>query len=266
MFVNPKLKENLIKNNINIAYLINIYLANKNLFLTTLDNDIILNNEIIYKSSVNVNDIIFETLDKIDSTIQIIINKDKLLTDNQIDNIVNILNCRIDISIFDISAPDNCTIIYRGYICNYQDNGNNDISLSIISLMKKLINPIGNFYSQTCRASLGDHECKFNLNNVKFTGTAREILSTDCFIGDHQKQIADYFKFGMIKFTTGLNKDQIYSIKYENNGTIYCFSSFKSEVQNNDSYEIYAGCNKSFNTCKNKFNNVINFQGEPFIK
>jgi len=32
-----------------------------------------------------------------------------------------------------------------------------------------------------------------------------------------------------------------------------------------DSFEIQAGCDKTFETCINRFNNAINFRGEPHM-
>jgi uncharacterized phage protein (TIGR02218 family) len=36
-------------------------------------------------------------------------------------------------------------------------------------------------------------------------------------------------------------------------------------IQAGDKYSITAGCDKQFNTCVEKFNNAINFRGEPHI-
>jgi uncharacterized phage protein (TIGR02218 family) len=32
-----------------------------------------------------------------------------------------------------------------------------------------------------------------------------------------------------------------------------------------DTYTITAGCDKQFGTCKARYNNVVNFRGEPYI-
>ncbi|MDE5056044.1 phage BR0599 family protein [Wolbachia endosymbiont of Drosophila bicornuta] len=37
----------------------------------------------------------------------------------------------------------------------------------------------------------------------------------------------------------------------------YCKKSYK--------YSILAGCDKTFPTCRSKFNNTVNFRGEPYI-
>ncbi|WP_353285542.1 phage BR0599 family protein [Wolbachia endosymbiont (group B) of Agrotis puta] len=37
------------------------------------------------------------------------------------------------------------------------------------------------------------------------------------------------------------------------------------KISTGDKYSILAGCDKAFLTCKNKFNNTVNFRGEPYI-
>jgi len=32
-----------------------------------------------------------------------------------------------------------------------------------------------------------------------------------------------------------------------------------------DTYSIAAGCDKSFTTCRDRFDNVLNFRGEPYV-
>ena len=53
-------------------------------------------------------------------------------------------------------------------------------------------------------------------------------------------------------------------IKDEIDGSVYLLQNTKM-LSVGDYYEIYAGCDKTLATCKEKFNNVINFRGEPYI-
>ncbi|MBM3617735.1 MAG: beta tubulin, partial [Alphaproteobacteria bacterium] len=32
-----------------------------------------------------------------------------------------------------------------------------------------------------------------------------------------------------------------------------------------DAYEAFAGCDKSFGTCRTRFSNAVNFRGEPHV-
>ena len=32
-----------------------------------------------------------------------------------------------------------------------------------------------------------------------------------------------------------------------------------------DGFDVYAGCNKTIADCRDKFNNVINYRGEPYV-
>jgi len=37
------------------------------------------------------------------------------------------------------------------------------------------------------------------------------------------------------------------------------------DVQVGDTFTIAPGCDKNVTTCKNKFSNVVNFHGEPYL-
>lgn len=54
-------------------------------------------------------------------------------------------------------------------------------------------------------------------------------------------------------------------ISYAENGIFELWLSPPFKVQVGDGYEAMAGCDKYFDTCKNKFNNVVNFRGFPHL-
>lgn len=85
----------------------------------------------------------------------------------------------------------------------------------------------------------------------------------------------DYFNYGKLIFTSGLNEKIHMEVK-EFNGTTGEFTLFLPmpfEVAIGDNFQVFAGCDKRLVTCKTKFNiianptggNVINFQGFPYI-
>ncbi len=39
----------------------------------------------------------------------------------------------------------------------------------------------------------------------------------------------------------------------------------RNTIQVGDTYSVYPGCDKNWETCKTKFDNMMNFRGEPFI-
>jgi hypothetical protein len=77
----------------------------------------------------------------------------------------------------------------------------------------------------------------------------------------------NWFKFGYVKWLTGENKNLSMEVKEWDNVTsqITLFLPMPRPIVANDQFEITPGCNRSLFTCKNKFNNVNNFRGEPYI-
>ena len=69
----------------------------------------------------------------------------------------------------------------------------------------------------------------------------------------------EYYKHGIVKFPMF---EAI--VKEYKNQIVTLFTSYKISV--GDQYSILAGCDKTFLTCKNKFNNTINFRGKPHIR
>jgi uncharacterized phage protein (TIGR02218 family) len=43
------------------------------------------------------------------------------------------------------------------------------------------------------------------------------------------------------------------------------FLSMPYDIQVGDNYSVTYGCDKSLDTCKDRFNNVVNFRGEPYL-
>jgi uncharacterized phage protein (TIGR02218 family) len=54
-------------------------------------------------------------------------------------------------------------------------------------------------------------------------------------------------------------------VKEYKNKVITLFISPLCQIFVGDKYSILAGCDKTFSMCKSKFNNTVNFRGEPYI-
>lgn len=74
-----------------------------------------------------------------------------------------------------------------------------------------------------------------------------------------------YFDHGKITFTSGLNSGLSMDIKSSLPGQITLFLPMPNAVQVGDAYTIVAGCDKSIETCKATFDNVVNFGGFPYL-
>ena len=143
-------------------------------------------------------------------------------------------------------------------------------------LSQKLQNTVGRIFEPTCRANLGDTKCAFNLAGNTVSGSAATVstsvttaTSQQVFYASALSNIstypAGYFSNGKLTFTSGLNNGISMEIKEFASGVITCVLPFPYSISAGNAFTIYAGCDKTIATCKNKFNNVINFRGEPYI-
>lgn len=77
---------------------------------------------------------------------------------------------------------------------------------------------------------------------------------------------AGYFAFGKITMTSGASNGLSMEVKAYDVGVITLQLEMPLGVAVGDTYTMHAGCGKRIEQdCRNRFNNVINFRGEPFV-
>lgn len=132
-------------------------------------------------------------------------------------------------------------------------------------LSSRLQQSIGEVYTSSCRAKLGDARCGVNLTSFTFTGTVTAVEAAHAFSDSSKTQGADYFANGLVTFTSGANAGFSMEIREFSNKRFGLFLPMPSAITVGDSYTVIAGCDKNFSTCISKFNNAINFRGEPHV-
>jgi len=77
----------------------------------------------------------------------------------------------------------------------------------------------------------------------------------------------DYFNYGKLTFKSGLNDELYIEVKDFDvaTGEFTLFLPMPFQIAEEDIFQVFAGCDKRLTTCKDKFDNVINFQGFPYI-
>lgn len=138
---------------------------------------------------------------------------------------------------------------------------------------------IGNLYGPECRADLGDAQCTINLAALTQTGSVTAATSSTAMkvtgisgIGDNAQGLGGFFDDGVITFTSGPNVNLSVQVKnwggvssLGGNDTLSLFLPLFFPPNIGDTFTITPGCDFSRNTCFTKFNNILNFRGEPDI-
>lgn len=128
---------------------------------------------------------------------------------------------------------------------------------------------IGEVYSKQCRALLGDARCKFDLEAAKIAVEVTAIEDNGySFIATELVGAAnDYYKFGKITWDGGLNSGLTDEIKTNVNAsgkaTLVLYP--RNPMVIGDTGFVYPGCDYQVSTCGTKFNNLMNFRGEPYV-
>lgn len=143
--------------------------------------------------------------------------------------------------------------------------GKNGFKAEIRGLMEAYQQQTGKVYQKSCRTNLGSRECGMYLPNLTFSGYVKGIQEDGSFVID-VKQAEDYFSYGVIAFTSGKNAGSQMEIKkYHANGRTELFLPLGESVGLGDIFTIVAGCDGNATTCRNRFHNLVNFRGEPYI-
>ncbi len=133
-------------------------------------------------------------------------------------------------------------------------------------LTQLLSQTIGELYSPSCRASFTDSRCKINAASYTASGTITSVTSNQEFIDRSRAEASGVYNFGVITFTSGANNGLGMEVKeFLSGGKITLVLPMPYNVAVGDSYSMVQGCDKTLATCSGRFNNVINFRGEPHI-
>ncbi len=141
----------------------------------------------------------------------------------------------------------------------------NKFVAEVRGLMQNLAQGIGSLYSPSCRAKLGDAECGITLASFTVTSSITAVTDNQVFADSSRAEADGYFAGGVITFTSGLNNGLAMEVKEFVGGLVTLVFPMAYTVAVNDTYSMYAGCDKSFGTCGTKFSNVVNFRGEPHV-
>lgn len=139
-------------------------------------------------------------------------------------------------------------------------------------LTEALNRPLGRIYQKPCTAVLGDAACGFELSTP---GYAVELAAADVERNEEFRWDAlpgfepDWFTGGRLTVLSGAAEGLWAPVKADQSKAdgrrITLWEPVRADVQPGDMLRLEAGCDKRMETCRLKFNNLLNFQGFPDI-
>lgn len=142
----------------------------------------------------------------------------------------------------------------------------------LLDLNARLQQTIGELYSASCRATLGDARCKVNLaaftigDDESNAPVVDAVTSRRIFTAHYlSAQAAGYWTGGLLTWLSGANAGLAMEVLDCDDTTITLALSMPFDVQAGDTFRMVAGCDHARTTCRDKFANVHNFRGEPDV-
>ncbi|HAZ61182.1 MAG TPA: hypothetical protein DCY89_06390 [Gammaproteobacteria bacterium] len=132
-------------------------------------------------------------------------------------------------------------------------------------MMQALSTTIGEIYSPTCRADLGDARCGVHLAPMTETGTVTGVTSRERFTASGLTVTPGHFAQGRLTWTAGANTTMQMEVKAHSGGDVTLALAMPFAVAVGDTFTVQPGCDKRLATCRDRYSNVIRFRAEPHV-
>ena len=146
------------------------------------------------------------------------------------------------------------------YYNHYEVFDEKYFTLQLVPITHRLNRCLLKNYSKTCRAHFGDALC--NIDIAHFKQDINIIAVHDNVISITHFMSSEYYAYGGYILIN--DNKQKYYIKSCSATHIEIDSDTSLNLKATDQLFAYMVCDKEFSTCCKKFDNAVNFRGEPF--
>jgi uncharacterized phage protein (TIGR02218 family) len=189
-----------------------------------------------------------------------------------------------EVDIFIINYEDvGMGVMYlaKGWSIGAVEINDNTYQAELRGKTQLLQNNICETYTPECRAILGDARCGIDLDDsagdnwcessvTSVPGSSRVQFLCNTF---PSKFSTNDFRYGKLTWLepgsgdsyNGNNAGFESEVKANSTFAVQLLEPVLYDINIGDEFRIEMGCDKDIETCKAKFNNVVNFRGEPFI-
>ena len=165
------------------------------------------------------------------------------------------------------AAPAQRLLLKRGAIGEVRREGGRFFA-EIRGLGAALERTEGRVYQRGCDAVLGDARC-----GVDLLAPARRAVSEVALVLDEARfsasdlegYAAQWFADGRIDWLSGANAGTSGHVRSHGADELALWTPPGAAIAPGDAFAVFAGCDKSFATCRSKFANALNFRGFPHM-
>lgn len=139
-------------------------------------------------------------------------------------------------------------------------------------LTHQLQQPVGRVFQAGCDAELGDSRCGVDLEQSAYKGSGTIAGNSGAGwlnVGGIEGYAAGWFTGGTLTITSGETAGAVYRIRSHRRDaggdTLSLWQTPRGPLDIGDGFDARTGCDKSWSTCRAKFNNGLNFRGFPHM-
>jgi uncharacterized phage protein (TIGR02218 family) len=119
--------------------------------------------------------------------------------------------------------------------------------------------------SPECRAGLGDRRCRVDMAARALVTRIVAMPAEDQIEVEQASAEPNAYGYGRLRWISGPNSG-LESTVLRSSGAILTLREIPHfEPTPGDLIALYEGCDKSFATCRTRFDNALNFRGEPHL-
>lgn len=160
---------------------------------------------------------------------------------------------------------------FRGTIGEIKRSGS-AFEAELRGLTEALNAPMGRVFQSPCTAVLGDTACRFNIGQAGYSADVHVAEITEdghLLWSDLGSFTPEWFTRGRLTVLSGVSEGLWAAIKMDKQTAagrqIELWTPLRLPLSTGDLVRLQAGCDKRAETCRQKFNNFLNFQGFPDI-
>lgn len=130
----------------------------------------------------------------------------------------------------------------------------------------------GRVIRRACDAELGDGRCGMEIATPTYTGSGSVVaagINGGMIVSGIDAYLGGWFSQGILTWTSGANAGRRMRVASHQITTIgvslALWNADSFSAAPGDAFEVTAGCDKRFATCKSKFGNQLRFRGFPHM-
>lgn len=160
-------------------------------------------------------------------------------------------------------------LIFRGVIGGCSINRAGLATLEARSILTLGRGFLSERFCAQCRADLYDARCKVSKDAFSASATVASVLGQFKFTVTSLpdgRAVNGWYDLGQAVITSGDSNGEPFQIKTWTEGTltVEAMTPIDELLDVGDTLTLYAGCDKTSTTCRDKFSNMINYRGEEY--